>query len=49
MKKSGFGSGCFRNINAKAVFKVPAKALKDYKKWIINKGGAPEKVKVKGK
>ncbi len=47
MKKAGFGSKCFSGISAKVVFKVPAKALKNYTKWIRNPGKAPKTAKIK--
>ncbi len=36
LKKNGFGKECFRNIKAKATFKVKAnaKVMKKYKKWL---------------
>ena len=47
MKKNGFGKDSFRNIKAKATFKVPAKMMKKYQKWLIGKAKAPETIKVK--
>ena len=44
MKKAGFGANCFRGIYARAIFKVPAKALKNYTKWIKIPGKAPKMV-----
>ena len=47
MKMKGFGKDSFRNIKAKATFKVPAKVMKKYKKWLIGKAKAPETIRVK--
>ena len=41
IKKDGFGSVCFRNINGKATFKIPAKMFDKYKGWIQKQGKAP--------
>ena len=47
MKMKGFGKDSFRNIKAKATFKVPAKMVKKYQKWLIGKAKAPATIKVK--
>ena len=44
--KNSIGSKAFSKIHSKAVFKVPAKKLKVYKKY-LKKAGAPKKSKVK--
>ena len=49
MGKNTFGTKCFTGIAAKAVFKVPSKAVKNYTKWILEKGKAPKTVTVKKK
>ena len=49
LKKTSFGSKCFKDIAAKASFKVPKKMIKDYKSWLINKGKAPLTITVKKK
>ena len=47
MKKNGFGSKCFSGIAAKAKFKVPKAALKNYTKWIKSRGKAPKTATVR--
>ena len=47
MKKAGFGSNCFKGIYAKASFKVPKAALKNYASWIKSRGKAPKTATVK--
>ena len=47
MKKSGFGSKCFKGINAKATFRLPGKMSDKYKAWIIKKSKAPAGITVK--
>ena len=49
LKKASFGSKCFKDIAAKATFKVPSKAVKNYTKWIVDQGKAPKTVTVKKK
>ena len=47
LKKDGFGSKCFKDIPSKAVFTVPKAQVKNYRKWILNPGKAPNTITVK--
>ena len=47
LTKKGIGSGSFKNISAKATFKLPGKQKKDYQTWLVKTGKAPKKAKFK--
>ena len=44
-----FGENCFKGINKKAKFIVPKSKVKAYKKSIVKKGKASDKVTVSSK